>query len=429
MNERILTVVIPALNEEEAIGPTLERCLAVRAEICEAAGLEDVEFIVVSDGSTDRTAEIARGYPGVTVIEFPTNRGYGAAIQSGWQMGRGEWLGFLDADGTCDPLFFAPMCRLAIRERADIVLGSRLGPHSHMPALRRLGNRLYAVLLGILCGQSVTDVASGMRVVRRSALRDLEPLPSGLHFTPAMSARAILNRLRVLELPMNYAERIGVSKLHVLRDGVRFLRAIIEGVLCYRPEKMFLGLMLCCVVIMTLWAAYPVEYYLRFRRVEDWMIYRFVVCSLLASAAWTLVLATVIAHRTAQLSQRRSEAIPFWPALMGSLFSARTLSVLAPLFGVIGTVFVLPGLQEWVTTGRVTQLHWSRLLAGGLCWQLAIETWVFALLQVIVSLWVGQRQTASLDSLSYLHPPDTFPLRSRQSPLPAQTTHLCESPQ
>lgn len=66
-----LTVVIPALNEEEAIGSTIERCLAARAEICELANLSEVEIIVVSDGSTDRTAEIAKQYDEISVIEFP----------------------------------------------------------------------------------------------------------------------------------------------------------------------------------------------------------------------------------------------------------------------------------------------------------------------------------------------------------------------
>ncbi|MGH7400123.1 MAG: glycosyltransferase, partial [Candidatus Rokuibacteriota bacterium] len=70
-----LTIVIPALNEEGAIGGTIERCLAAREQIKATAGLTEVEIIVVSDGSTDRTAEIARGFAGVKVIEFVTNRG------------------------------------------------------------------------------------------------------------------------------------------------------------------------------------------------------------------------------------------------------------------------------------------------------------------------------------------------------------------
>ena len=79
-----LSIVIPALNEEASIGSTIERCLAARAEIIEGSGVESVEIVVVSDGSTDRTEEIARRYPGVAVLVFERNRGYGAAIKCGF---------------------------------------------------------------------------------------------------------------------------------------------------------------------------------------------------------------------------------------------------------------------------------------------------------------------------------------------------------
>ncbi len=122
MSQERFTIVIPALNEEEAIGDTIRRCLQARPQIQAYAGLSDVEIVVVSDGSTDRTAEIAQEFEGIRVIVFPQNRGYGAAIKEGWRQGSGTLLGFLDADGTCDPKYFAEMCRLAIDESADVVL-------------------------------------------------------------------------------------------------------------------------------------------------------------------------------------------------------------------------------------------------------------------------------------------------------------------
>ena len=129
----LLSIVIPALDEEEAIGATVERCLAARGRIVAESPASGVEVIVVNDGSTDRTEEIARRYPDVTVLGFDRNRGYGAAIKSGFAAARGEWVGFLDADGTCDPAFFANLCRAIERERADVALGSRMGPGSEMP--------------------------------------------------------------------------------------------------------------------------------------------------------------------------------------------------------------------------------------------------------------------------------------------------------
>ena len=117
------------------------RCLDSRALIQAVSGVADVEIIVVSDGSTDKTAEIAGAFDHVKVVVFEKNRGYGAAIKEGWRQGKGTLLGFLDADGTCDPDYFGEMCRAAIHESADVVLGSRLGPDSKMPRTRRLGNR------------------------------------------------------------------------------------------------------------------------------------------------------------------------------------------------------------------------------------------------------------------------------------------------
>jgi glycosyltransferase involved in cell wall biosynthesis len=390
VSEHSLTIVIPALNEEGAIGSIIERCLEAREGICRVAGLADVEIIVVSDGSTDRTAEIAKCYEGVSVVEFPVNRGYGAAIKHGWELGSGNLLGFLDADGTCDPRYFEELCYLAVAENADVVLGSRMGPESRMPRIRRVGNRVYALLLGFLCGRHVTDTASGMRVVRRAALADLYPLPDGLHFTPSMSARALLNNLRVMEVPMRYEERIGRSKLSVVRDGLRFFRTIIEGVLCYRPEKIFmLGFAVCALVLMLL-AANPTEFYLRNRQLEDWMIYRFVACSLLGSVGWLLLLATGLAHRAARLSRRRADATPFWSALVSGLLRGPLLAGLTITFTLAASLFLRPGLAEWFFTGQVT-LHWSRLMAGAFCLLTAVQTGVFAVLMRVVAIWTSER--------------------------------------
>jgi len=381
-----LTIVIPALNEEDAIGETITRCLEARRRIVETAGLTGVEIIVVSDGSTDRTAKIAQGFEEVRVLVFEQNRGYGAAIKQGWAQGEGTLLGFLDADGTCDPDYFADMCRVAIEDSADIVLGSRLGPGSKMPFTRRLGNRIYALLLGFLCGRQITDTASGMRVVRRESLKYLLPLPDGLHFTPSMSARALLNDLRVIEIPMPYEERIGDSKLHAVRDGIRFLRTIFAGVLCYRPEKLLLSLFVLCLPLMLLLAAYPSEFYFQHRRLEEWMIYRFVVCYLLGSFGLMLLLATALTNQIARFSPRRTCANPFWPSLLAVLLRGPFSIVLILLLFSSSIFFLWPGIVEYLSTRQIT-LHWSRLIAGAFSLFCGLETAIFALIMKVVSSW------------------------------------------
>ena len=220
-----LLIAIPALNEEASIESIIQRSLDARAHIERHSPVTEVEITVVSDGSTDRTAEIAGHYRGrINLIVFPQNRGYGAAIKEAWRSSDAELLGFLDADGTCDPKFFAPLCQRLLSDDADVVLGCRLNQQSRMPLIRRLGNFLFAALLTTFSSSRVRDTASGMRVVRRSALPRLFPLPDGLHFTPAMSARAMLSdSVKIVEIDMPYRERAGESKLRVARDGVRFL--------------------------------------------------------------------------------------------------------------------------------------------------------------------------------------------------------------
>ena len=125
----------------------------------------------------------------------------------------------------------------------------------------------------------------------------LYPLPDRLHFTPAMSARALLNGLRIVEIPMRYEERVGTSKLSVLADGFRFLNAIFEGVLCYRPERLFMMVFWLFLLVGVLMALYPVEFYCTHRRVEEWMIYRFIACFLLGSMGFFLLCAAALANR------------------------------------------------------------------------------------------------------------------------------------
>ncbi len=197
-----LLIAIPALNEEKSISETIQRSLAARERILSNSPVTEVEISVVSDGSTDRTVELASRYlDRIRLIVFEKNRGYGAAIKEAWAQSDAELLAFLDADGTCDPNFFANLCELIEREHADVVLGCRMNPQSSMPRVRRLGNTVFALILSIFSSRRVRDTASGMRVVRRTSLPSLLPLPDGLHFTPAMSARAMLSSdLKIIEL-------------------------------------------------------------------------------------------------------------------------------------------------------------------------------------------------------------------------------------
>lgn len=236
MTMTILSVVIPAFNEEKGIKDIVQRVLAVKGALIEV-GIDDLELIVVDDGSRDGTAEVTSQIPGVRLIRHPKNRGYGAALKTGFANARGELIGFLDADGTYPPEYFPQLCTQAMNG-SELVIGSRMaGEESQMPLTRRIGNIFFAALLTLVGRQKVSDSASGMRVFKREILDRIYPLPDGLNLTPVMSTRAIHEGISMAEVPIPYSERVGRSKLSVVHDGRVFLQSIIWTVMMYNPVR------------------------------------------------------------------------------------------------------------------------------------------------------------------------------------------------
>lgn len=238
-----LSVIIPALNEEAGIASIVERVLAQHPALSQV-GVARLEVIVVDDGSHDQTAAVverlaaaAQGAATVRLVRHGVNRGYGAALKTGLAQAQGDLIAFLDADGTYPPEYFPQLCTTALGG-ADVVIGSRMsGAASEMPVMRRVGNVMFAGLITLLGDQRVRDSASGMRVIRRAVLPQLYPLPNGLNFTPIMSMRAIHEGLALVEVPIPYRERVGRSKLSVVRDGLRYTHSILWTALGYNPVR------------------------------------------------------------------------------------------------------------------------------------------------------------------------------------------------
>ncbi len=238
---KTLSIVIPAFNEQAGIVQIIERVRALVPAL--AAQNMLLELLVVDDGSRDNTGARAAQCAGTRVIRHTQNRGYGAALKTGFRHARGEYVGFLDADGTYPPEAFPELCRALETQNADIVVGSRMsGAASQMPLMRRIGNLVFAGMLSVLSGVRVRDSASGMRVFRREILPQIYPLPDGLNLTPAMTTRALHEDLKIIEVPIAYAERIGRSKLSVVRDGMRFTNTIVWTTMTYNPVRVWGGL-------------------------------------------------------------------------------------------------------------------------------------------------------------------------------------------
>lgn len=389
-----LLIAIPALNEEASIESVIRQTLGSIPQILARTAVTAVDVTVVSDGSTDRTVERARAFePAISVIVFERNRGYGAAIMEAWRRSDAELLGFLDADGTCDPHFFVELCEAILTRGAHMALGSRLHPLSRMPFTRRVGNIVFALLLTALGSTRVRDSASGMRVVRRACLPRLMPLPDGLHFTPAMSARAILaNDLAVVEVEMPYNERTGRSKLRPFRHAWPFSRVILGAAILYRPSRP-LGLLALVAFASALIVAVRLAWqYARFGAFETWMIYHFVVIQLSTTAGMLLATAGYLGRRAVAitLSSDESRWRPRGP--VGAVLSHWAFWLFPAALVALGTLAVAPAAVDRIATGYIDPAthHWSRFFAMAFAYSLAFILASARLVDITLDLMAGR---------------------------------------
>jgi glycosyltransferase involved in cell wall biosynthesis len=196
-----------------------------------------MEIVVVNDGSSDKTSEIARTLP-VTLIEHEQNRGYGAALKSGLQRARHDYIVIADADGTY-PLEDLP--RLAADAPShDMVVGARTGAIVHIPPLRRPGKWIITRLAEYLSGQKIPDLNSGFRIFRKDvALQFLSLYPDGFSFTTTITLALLTNFRRVKFVPINYHRRVGKSSIHPIRDFTNFTILIIRICAYFKPLNVF----------------------------------------------------------------------------------------------------------------------------------------------------------------------------------------------
>lgn len=200
-----VTVVIPACNEEAAIVKVVQR---VPRQLVQ-------EVIVVDNGSTDATATAAQR-SGARVVREPF-RGYGAACRAGLRTcGPVDVVVFLDGDASDDPAELPLLLAPIEAQRADLVIGSRLAGSSFdpksMPQHARAGNRLVAGLLNRAYGLRITDIGS-FRAVRKKLLLSLHMEQTTYGWPVEMLVKAAKCGARIIEVPVSYRPRIGVSKV------------------------------------------------------------------------------------------------------------------------------------------------------------------------------------------------------------------------
>lgn len=236
-----VSILIPAYNEEGAIAETVE---TIRKQ---APFFKDLEIVVINDGSKDRTGEIARTLP-VTLIEHPVNRGYGAALKSGMQRARHEYILIADADGTY-PLEDIPKL-MADAPDFDMVVGARTGAIVQVPLIRRPAKWMITRLAEYLSQQEIPDLNSGLRVFRKeAALRFLTLYPDGFSFTTTITLAMLTNHYRVKFIPINYHRRVGKSSIHPIRDFTNFTILIIRICAYFKPLNVFVPPALLLIIL------------------------------------------------------------------------------------------------------------------------------------------------------------------------------------
>ncbi|MFA5146874.1 MAG: glycosyltransferase family 2 protein [Candidatus Omnitrophota bacterium] len=215
-----LSVVLPCLNEEKALGVCLDKI----KEVFSREGISG-EIIVSDNGSTDRSAEIARK-AGAIVVSEP-QKGYGAAYLRGLREARGRFIVIGDSDNSYD-FYDIPRFLRALREGYDFVMGSRFKGGIQKGAMswshRYIGNPILSFMCRLFFHTSLSDIHCGMRAFTLDAYRKMRLRTLGMEFATEMVLSSLLNNLKVYEIPIDYHPRKGKSKLNPLYDAWRHVR-------------------------------------------------------------------------------------------------------------------------------------------------------------------------------------------------------------
>ena len=248
-----VSIVLPAKNESAAIGQTLAQIQQLQLAH---------EIIVVNDGSTDQTKQVAES-AGAKVVTHPYSKGNGAAIKTGARAAAGEVIVFMDADGQHDPQDI-PRLLDKIEQGHDLVVGARQ-QGSQASVGRGIANSLYNNLATYMTEHPVEDLTSGFRAARTEKFREfLYLLPNGFSY-PTTSTMAFFRAgYSVAYVPIHASKRIGKSHIHPVKDGIRFFLIIFKIATLFSPLKMFLPIAVVLFLMATGWYGYTLYEFSRF---------------------------------------------------------------------------------------------------------------------------------------------------------------------
>lgn len=285
-----LSIILPAKNEAEGLKSFLPRLRKQQP---------NAEIIIVSDGSTDNTAEVCLSN-GVFVVTHPYSMGNGAAIKSGARHASGEILVFMDADGQHQPEDI-PRLLTHINNGYDMAVGARDGD-SQASKARGFGNALYNRLASYMTGHTVKDLTSGFRAARAEKFREfLHLLPNGFSYPTTCTMAFFRSGYSVIYEPITAPKRIGNSHLNVMKDGFRFLLIIFKIGTLHSPLKLFLPISLSFFFTGLAYYLYTLTSIGRFTNMS----------ALLFSTSTIIFLIGLVSEQITSLIYNNSNATPF----------------------------------------------------------------------------------------------------------------------
>lgn len=224
-----ISIVVPVFNEASNLAALLAKIHGLR--------LPRAEIIIVDDGSTDGSAEIALN-AGVSVIRHPYNIGNGAAVKSGIRAARGKFILLMDGDGQHKPEDIPKL--LAEAARYHMVVGAR-AKGSKLRFHRYAANQLYNLLASYVTRFKVEDLTSGFRVLsRRDAVSFIDLLPNTFSYPTTLTLAFLRSGFTVKYVPIQTLYRAGQSKISLVTDGIRFLLIITKIATLFSPFRIFL---------------------------------------------------------------------------------------------------------------------------------------------------------------------------------------------
>lgn len=243
----MLSVIIPAFDEEDAIGQTVRKV----KETLAVSDIAAFEIIVIDDGSADRTQEIA-ATEGAIVIRHVHNLGYGRSLKDGIEAARYPAIVITDADGTY-PIQDIPRLFALYRQGYHMVVGSRTGEHYRQSIIKSPLRWILQHLVEYTASRKIPDINSGLRIFSRDHARAyLDRLCDTFSFTTSLTLAFMMNGLYVVYVPIDYYKRIGKTKVRLLSDSLRTLQYIAEAAVYYNPLRVFMLLSACLIAAAAL---------------------------------------------------------------------------------------------------------------------------------------------------------------------------------